>query len=68
MFHRTLQQTQEITKQAFVVVQGGSHIGAALPPPPPSLDLKKKDQPKKDQSKKDQPKKDSKVKSEPPSG
>ncbi|CAM9389755.1 unnamed protein product [Laminaria digitata] len=39
---RTLQQTQEITKQAFVVVQGGSHVGAALPPPPPNLELKKK--------------------------
>ncbi|CAB1112224.1 unnamed protein product [Ectocarpus sp. CCAP 1310/34] len=43
---KTLQQTQEITKQAFVVVQGGSHVGAALPPPPPSLDLKKKAQEK----------------------
>lgn len=40
--NRTLQQTQEITKQAHVVVQGGSHAGAALPPPPPSLELKKK--------------------------
>ncbi|CAM9108163.1 unnamed protein product [Scytosiphon promiscuus] len=43
---KTLQQTQEITKQAFVVVQGGSNIGAALPPPPPSLELKKKAQAK----------------------
>lgn len=43
---RTLQQTQEITKQAFVVVQGGSNTGAALPPPPPSLELKKKAQAK----------------------
>eukprot|EP00752_Nemacystus_decipiens_P009481 g8477.t1 len=39
---RTLQQTQEITKQAYVVVQGGSHVGSALPPPPPNLELKKK--------------------------
>ena len=25
-----------------MVVQGGSHVGAALPPPPPSLELKKR--------------------------
>eukprot|EP00903_Cladosiphon_okamuranus_P006629 g6474.t1 len=43
---KTLQQTTEITKQAYVVVQGGSHVGAALPPPPPSLELKKKAQAK----------------------
>lgn len=55
---RTLQQTQEVTKQAFVVVQGGSHAGAALPPPPPSVDLQKK---VKDS------KRDAKVKSETPS-
>ncbi|CAM9309961.1 unnamed protein product [Ascophyllum nodosum] len=42
---KTLQQTQAITKQAYVVVQGGSQVGAALPPPPSvasaGLDLKK---------------------------
>lgn len=54
MLSSTLQRTQEATKQAFVVVQGGSHVGAALPPPPPPrLDLQKKG-------------KDAKVKSETP--